>query len=518
MSLQAMLKAAREIESRHNKTQNQHIYFHENGVVEVKATPHNLIYQPNPTGLSFHNDDTFVKLEMGPYGSGKSTACCFEIVKRACAMPRWFRNRRRARFGIVRNTSGELYSTTLQTWLTWFGELGDINKRQKPLLTYEHTFSDGHGIIELELIFIALDRPDDVRKIRSLELTGVYINEMSETPENVLSHMKGRVNGRYPSKKFCSEPYWSGIIADTNPPDEDHWIHRDFEDKNLPDYKIFHQPPGLIKDMDGNWIRNPNADNSENLSPDYYIKLAQGQSEEFVKVFCLGKYGTVGLGQMVYPEYNDDLHSVETIKYEPTLPLYLGLDFGLTPACIVVQLSPRGQLRCIKEYVSDRMGLRSFLNSVVLPGIAQDFSNATIESALCDPSGIAADQIIDELSCIGEVMSVGLPAVPARTNDIDTRLGAVRFFLTSLVDGQPTFLISRKGCPRLRKGFIKDYYYKRLAISGEERYRDKPEKNSSSHIHDCVQYVALDFAAIAVAEATAPKTQVNMYNPVFNWS
>ncbi len=518
MSLQAMLKTAREVEARFNKTQDQHIWFHDDGSIEVKATPHNLIYKPNSTGALFHSDNSFVKLVMGPYGSGKSTLCCFNIVERTCSMPYWFRGRRRARFGIVRNTSGELYSTTLQTWLTWFGELGDISKRQKPLLTYEHMFSDGRGIVELELIFIALDRPDDVRKIRSLELTGVYINESSETPQNVLSHMKGRVNGRYPSKGFCSEPYWSGIIADTNPPDEDHWIYKDFETKNLPDYKIFHQPPGLLKDKDDNWIRNPNADNANNLSDDYYLKLAQGQSAEFIKVFCLGQYGTVGLGQIVYPEYNDDLHSSENIKYDPLLPLYLGLDFGLTPACIVTQLSPRGQLRAIKEYTSERMGLRSFINAVVLPGIAQEFPGAKIERVPCDPSGMASDQIMEELSCIGEAISLGLPAEPARTNEIDARLGSVRFFLTNLVDGQPAFLLSRKGCPRLRKGFIKDYYYKRMAISGEERYRDKPEKNSASHIHDCLQYIALEFAATAVAEAATPKTTLNLFNPSFNWN
>lgn len=517
MSLQAMLKSAREVEAQFNRTQQQHIYFHDDGSIEVKATPHNLIYKPNDTGAAFHADNTFIKLVMGAYGSGKSTLCCFDIVKRACNMPYWFRGRRRARFGVVRNTSGELYSTTLQTWLTWFGELGDINKRQKPLLTYEHMFSDGRGIVELELLFIALDRPDDVRKIRSLELTGVYINEASEAPQNVLSHMKGRVNGRYPSKSFCNSPYWSGIIADTNPPDEDHWIHTDFETKNLPDYKVFHQPPGLLKDADDNWIPNPNADNAENLAPDYYLKLAQGQSKEFVKVFCLGQYGTVGLGQIVYPEYNDDLHSAEDIKYDPALPIYLGLDFGLTPACIVVQLSARGQFRAIKEYTSERMGLRSFLKNVVLPSIAQDFPKATIPKAPSDPSGMASDTIIDELSCIGEAVSLGLPAEAARTNEIEARLASVRFFLTILVDGMPGFLLSRKGCPRLRKGFIKDYYYKRMAVSGEERYRDVPEKNSASHIHDCLQYVALDFAADAVAEAATPKTQVNVYNPGFHW-
>ena len=137
----------------------------------------------------------------------------------ACSMPYWSNGRRRARGLVIRNTSGELAtSTTLQTWLQWMGDLGDVTKRRKPLLTYEHAFNDGNGIVELELIFLALDRPDDVRKLKSMEATFAYLNELSELPQNVLSHIKGRVNGRYPSKSFCAEPYWSGILADTNTP------------------------------------------------------------------------------------------------------------------------------------------------------------------------------------------------------------------------------------------------------------------------------------------------------------
>ena len=195
----------------------------------IHAKEQDKLYIPTATGNIAHLDDSFVRVIMGPYGSGKSTWAVTEIVRRACSVPIWHAGRRRSRWGIVRNTSGELSTTTLATWLAWFEDLGDVRKRQKPIMTYEHTFNDGYGIVELELLFIALDRPEDVRKIKSLELTGCYINELSEVPKAALAHMKGRVN-RYPSKAFCQEPYWSGIIADTNPPEDDHWIFKDFEE------------------------------------------------------------------------------------------------------------------------------------------------------------------------------------------------------------------------------------------------------------------------------------------------
>ncbi len=128
------------IKDRRNMAVHQHIRFDEKETI-IYGRDKNKVYIPTATGKLFHDDGSFVKLIMGPYGSGKSTLCVNAIVESACRMPVWWNGRRRARWAIVRNTSGELQSTTLQTWLTWFGDLGDVHKRQKPILTYEHMFA-----------------------------------------------------------------------------------------------------------------------------------------------------------------------------------------------------------------------------------------------------------------------------------------------------------------------------------------------------------------------------------------
>lgn len=493
---------------------------------QIYASDQDKIYIPSPTGQLFHLDNSFVKLVMGPYGSGKSTMCVQHIVRQAAAMPPWNRGRRKSRWAVVRNTSGELYSTTLQTWLTWFGELGDIKKRQKPLLTYEHTFNDGHGVIELELIFIALDRPEDVRKIKSLELTGVYLNELSELPQNVLSHFKGRVNGRYPSRSFCPESYWSGIIADTNPPDEDHWIYRDFELDITPSYRIFKQPSGLIKDergsfskdKAGNYIQNMQCDNAQHLSKDYYVKLAEKQKEGFVKVYCGGEYGLVESGKRCYPEYNDDIHSTQTISAIQGLPIHLCWDGGFTPACIVFQISPRGQFRALKEYIAEDMGMKSFARNIVLPSLSVDFPYNKIGESEADPACSIGEGIMEEMSDIGELNALGIITHPASSNDIDVRHSSVRFFLNCMIDGQPGFILDRERCPVLRKGFVNGYHFKRLSVAGDERYQEKPNKNRFSHPHDALQYGAMKFASDRVIAEKAPKNYVDIYNPVMSWS
>lgn len=507
----------------YNARTQKHITF-EQGRTIIHASDTDKIYIPSPTGERFISSIGFVDLVMGPYGSGKSTMCAQRIVRHAANMPYWHNGRRKARWAVVRNTSGELVSTTLQTWLTWFGDLGDIRKRQKPLLTYEHMFNDGNGIIELDLIFIALDRPDDVRKIKSLELTGVYLNELSELPQNVLSHFKGRVNGRFPSRSFCAIPHWSGIIADTNPPDEDHWIYRDFETEASQNYTVFHQPSGLLEDKDGlkrdangAYIQNTDADNVINLSGDYYPKLAEKQSEGFIKVYCCGRYGLVESGKRVYPEYNDDIHSVSKIDAIQGDPLYLGWDFGLTPACVVVQITARGQVLILKEYAAEDIGIKTFAKNIVIPSIALDFPYNKIGESEGDPAGAAGDQIMEELSCIGELNALGIRTNAASTNDPDVRINSVRYFLNLMVDGRPAFLLSREGCPILRKGFMSGYHFKRMSISGDERYQDKPNKNKYSHPHDALQYILMKLAGESKKPPDKPAVDPFANNTVFRW-
>ncbi len=524
-------KRVRDLEqSRHIKT-IQHVIFNEDHT-QIYATndfgvQQNRIYYPSTTGREFEKDDSFVQLVMGPYGSGKTTMCLHKMVRKACEMPVWSNGRRKSRWIIIRNTSPELQSTTLQSWLSWFGEMGDIYKRQKPILNYIHTFNDGRGVVEMELLFIALDREEDIRKLKSLEATGAYINELSEVPQAVLSHLKGRLNHRYPSRSFCDQYYWSGVLSDTNPPDEDHWIYRDFDLKPVEGYKIFKQPPGLVK-VDGIWEDNKEADNAINLAHphkdnenilvyDYYTKLSTGQSEEFIKVYCLGQYGIVGLGKKVYPEYNDDLHSKDVLEAIQGDPIDLSWDGGLTPACVVTQLTDRGQLLILKEYTAENMGIRTFAESVVLPSLKKDFPyNPKIGSSVMDPSGIKRDEIMAEFSAIGELNSLGITTIGASTNDIDPRISSVRYFLNRMVDGKPCLLLSRQNAPIIRRGFAKDYVYKRVAVAGDERYKDKPDKNMSSHPHDALQYRCLEYAADSLSEKQKANS-INMYNPVMRF-
>jgi hypothetical protein len=51
-------------------------------------------------------------------------------------------------------------------------------------------------------------------------------------------------------------------------------------------------------------------------------------------------------------------------------------------------------------------------------------------------------------------------------------------------------------CQVLRKGFNGGYKYRRIQVTGEERFTEEPMKNQYSHPHDALQYVALESGGI----------------------
>ena len=64
----------------------------------------------------------------------------------------------------------------------------------------------------------------------------------------------------------------------------------------------------------------------------------------------------------------------------------------------------------------------------------------------------------------------------------------------------------------LRKGKIGGYQYKRVQVSGEARYKDKPDKNKYSHPADAEQYMALGFAGGYVVQSDFNTDEYDNFN------
>jgi hypothetical protein len=199
---------------------------------------------------------------------------------------------------------------------------------------------------------LAADRIKDVKKLKSLELTGIWFNEASELLKAIIDMGTGRVN-RYPAKSRGGFN-WSGIIMDTNSPDNQSWWHRMDKEERPKNWEFFDQPSALINtgtDQDPIFIPNPLAENidNHNIGYDYYFKQIPGKTIEWVKVFILNKYGSSEPGSYVYANYSDKNHTDKV--FDPGRPIIWTHDFNYVPLCSGVLQEYGDDVYAVDEFV-----------------------------------------------------------------------------------------------------------------------------------------------------------------------
>jgi hypothetical protein len=309
--------------------------------------------------------------------------------------------------------------------------------------------------------------------------------------------------GRFPSMKDGG-PTWYGVIADTNAPDEDHWWVIMAGDSPVPDHvskeealmlvrpsnwSFFNQPGGMVanRDDDGEIVgykANPKAENIKNLTPRYYKNIIQGKTKAWIAVYVLNEVGSLSEGKSVYKDYDSRVHlAKEPLVPVPGIPIVIGVDFGLTPAAVYCQ-NVRDRWLVLRELVATDMGAARFA-AVLRKDMAQEFPGFSFVD-WGDPAGDFRAQT-DERTPFQVFRAAGLKIFPAPTNDPALRIDAVTAALTRMHDGLPCFLLD-PSCVNLRRGFESGYHYRRLNVTGAERYEDRPDKNKYSHPHDALQY------------------------------
>jgi len=452
---------------------------------------------PGPVADAFLDSEAFIDGIRGPIGSGKSTAAVMKLIKIANAQVVQADGRKHSRIAVIRNTYPELTTTTIKTWHQWIPEsVGHWRASGPPT---HHIIDDN---IDMEVLFVSLDRPKDVRKVLGMELTAAWVNEAREVGKSLIDGLTGRV-GRFPPKRDggCVNPQ---IIMDTNPPEVDHWWYvlaeRDTSSQrnadlvqSVIDAEKEMRAAGLLKrnqplfefhaQPDAN---SPDAENRVNLPSDYYAKASAGKSEEWKKVYIRGEYGFVQDGRPVYPEFRESLH-VKLFEFNPRLPLSIGIDFGNTPAATIGQRTFTGIHRVRWEVVTEHMGAKQF--AVVLKGFIEErVPNFEISSITGDPAGDADSEHNIEDTCFKILKANGVDAKPAHTNEFTVRREAHAQAMMRIIDGEVGFQVHEHGCPTLRRGLAGMYRFRRVQIVGDERYHDKPDKNSVSHVCEADQY------------------------------
>ncbi len=416
-------------------------------------------YKPDGSVIkSFMKSDIFFRGIRGPVGSGKSVACCVEVFRRALAQQPNAAGIRKSRWAIIRNTNPQLRTTTIKTWLDWFPE-ADWG-RFTWSVPYTHHIRKAD--LDVEVLFLALDRPEDVKKLLSLELTGVWVNEAREVPKSIIDACTMRV-GRFPSMREGG-PSWTGVIADTNAPEEDHWWPIMAGEVPIPDHipreqalmlrrpdnwEFFTQPAAMleVKGEDGaivDYERNNLAENQQHMMKAYYSNLIRGKTKSWIDVYVMNKLGMIQDGKPVYPMFAAETHiAKEEIPVAASMPLYVGIDFGLTPAAVFAQ-KVRGRWFVLSEIVAIDMGVVRFAE-LLRTEIATRFDACSEVLMYGDPAGDFRAQT-DESTPFQILRGAGLRAYPTHSNSVDLRLEAVTSQLTKMADGKPALLLDRR-CP-----------------------------------------------------------------------
>lgn len=378
--------------------------------------------------------------------------------------------RRNGRAFWCSQTYRELEDTTKRTILFWF----DWGTEKKQDAIYILSYKD----YTVEILFRSCDRPGDVSKFKSLELTGYWIDESIEVPIDVKLMLKNRI-GRFPPK--CPERFG---IETTNPPD--------IEDPTYYNFKWLTKIPGPMPEqkplVDHYGFWQPPRENDANLRPRYYDDLIQDYqgNRDWIERYIMGKPGITVQGRVVYNNFSRERHvAKEPIEFSGR-KLYAGWDnTGNCPACVVGYIPSPGIFHVLKEYHTERMGIVDFANYVL--AYRNDMWPGVEWVDWCDPAGEARfSRSGGGLTSNADMMrDLGIRVIGSEQN-WDARKESVEFQLGRMVGDEPAFLVD-PGCTRLINGFIGGYCYPETAIAGV--YSDRVEKNKYSHVHDALQYM-----------------------------
>lgn len=210
-------------------------------------------------------------------------------------------------------------------------------------------------------------------KIRGLTLAGIYVDQAEELPYDLYLELAG--------VRMSQEGYPHQLIITPNPPDETHWISREFpEDNSIAGHHYY-----AVSIFD----------NADNLPTDTVQSIQETYPPGHAKhrPAVLGRRGLSIIGDPVYgksranPEAPfDRARHVRPLTYNPAFPLYEALDFGKHHPCWIAGQFTYGGLAILGGILGQDLFLEDFL-PIVLQHRQQWFPGVPEVLTCCDPAG-----------------------------------------------------------------------------------------------------------------------------------
>jgi hypothetical protein len=223
---------------------------------------------------------------------------------------------------------------------------------------------------------------------------------------------------------------------------------------------------------------------------EYYLQRKGGKTRTQILVDFCNELGTLMAGKPVWPSFDRLKHVSRTrIKYEPNLPLLVGIDStGRNPAVVIAQR--RGnKWYILAELVAREIAIPNFakaLKAKIANVVGQAGVNYSSSAALFyrDPhqeKGQGDDRNTDAM-----YLQEGIRLIPAPGgNAIRTRLDAVEMlFDNDKIEIDPS-------CTSLIAACSGGYRFRKMNVSGEV-YEETPDKrNGFADVADALQYLVL---------------------------
>lgn len=427
---------------------------------------------------------------LGPVGSTKTTTVAYWLLMRAATQEPSPDGIRRTRFGIIRNTFAALKATILKDLQSLFGEIARWNGT-------DHTFKFLFADIDSEWYLLPLETPDDQRRLLSLQLTGVWINEGREMLFEHLFAAFSRT-GRFPSNKHGKVPCtYRFLIVDSNMGVDGSQLHKFLEEEDHEEVLYLHQPGAYDERAD--WLQY--------LPDGYYSDLCIGATQDWIDQHINAEWGRSLDGEPIFASIFDYNYHVapDTLNIIPSMPLLVAIDPGFNPGCIIAQTSEQGQLRVLREAYASNMLFGTFIDTIVVPLLQLPGFAFKRTEWIMDPAAVIRNAVTG-VSPKGVLEAKGVSVTVASTNDVAARLLAIETLLletrgpsghmhynTSAQNERsgpiPALLIDPY-CEILIEGFRGKYRYKKNKMGVLDV--SKPDKvNPWADVMDALEYIAL---------------------------
>jgi phage terminase large subunit len=415
-------------------------------------------------------------LYCGGIGSGKTLIGCITILTLAIMYP--------GDYLIARQFLPQLKDTTLKTFL-------EICPKE---LISEHRVAD--GIIKIKsrdgkisnILFRQLEEPD---KLRSLNLSGFYIDESSQVSEAAFMLLQGRLRGSGLRK---------GILT-TNPNGHD-WQYSWFVKQDMFNSESAKKQFRLIK-----------APSTENVHlPDGYIEtMLQTWSPERIKREIEGSFDA--FEGMVYHEFRRDVHVVQPFVIPSEWTKIIGIDHGYrNPAAWVWgAVDYDDNIYIYREFYEREWLIEEIIKGRPKenkPGVLQLMKNEKISAAYIDPSTKAVrgttgfsdyDTYIDHLPKTFPLMLAN--------NDKTPGIDRVKSYLKVQSDTNKPRVFIFNTCVNLIDEMSK-YRYAELGPNQQGRQNEKEEPvKVDDHALDAFRYLIM-------SRPEAPKKDADIWKKI----